>query len=124
MSTWSLRSSNSFLDEHDDDVIRSAIGIAWSRALGAILVKFPDLFSLETDFPCPRLPRSAGASASQTTPETWGPWPPRSPIPDDVQDFPVEGDEFNAWLFRALDVYSPAWLVYVFPFVLFWHLAL
>ena len=84
-----------FLDEHDDDVIRSTTETTWSRALGAVLGKFPTLFSPEIDFPCPRLPGSAGASASQSAPEAWGPWPSRSPAPDDRTMQDLEGDEFD-----------------------------
>ena len=60
-----------------------------------MLGKFPAFFSPETDFPCPRLPGSAGASASQSGPEAWGPWPSRSPAPDDKTMQDLEGDEFD-----------------------------
>ena len=63
----------SFLDGHDDDVIRSTTETARSRALGVVLGKFPDLFSPETNFVYPRLFRSAGTSASHTALEAWGP---------------------------------------------------
>ena len=72
-----------FLDDYDDDITCSTTDRAWSRALGAVLWKFPNLFSPETDFPCPQLPGSGGASASHAAPEAWGPWPSRSPAPDD-----------------------------------------
>ena len=84
-----------FLDEHDDDVIRSTSETTWSRALVPVLGKFPDLFNPETYISCPRLPGSAGASIYQAAPEAWGPWPSRSPIPEDRTMQDLEGDAFD-----------------------------
>ena len=65
-----------FMDEHDDDVIRFTTHTACSRALGVVLGKLPDLFNPQTNFPLLT-------------------WPSRSPSPDyrTMQD--LEEDEFD-----------------------------